>query len=112
MANVASTRSTQVIRFFLDSDFSGANAFNYTVASKAEVVSVQWVRTDAVGGGNVTLANAGPTTAIINNPANQYDSSFAPNLNSVSINAGAALTLTASLNTIRGRLYVTVLTGV
>ena len=112
MANVASTRTPQVIRFFLDSDFSGGAALSYLVASKAEIVSVQWVRTDAVGGGTVTLANSGPSVSVLGNPAAQNDSIWAANLNNISVVANTSLSVTASLNTIRGRLYITVLPGV
>jgi len=112
MANVASTRNPQVIRFNLDSDFSLVNALNYVVASQAEIVSVQWVRTDAVGGGFLTLTNGGLVVTTIGSPANQFDTLFALNLGNVTILSNATLNVTASLNTIRGRLYITVLPGV
>jgi hypothetical protein len=112
MANVASTRTPQVIRFFFDSDFSGGAALTYQVLTKAEIVNVQWIRGDAVGGGQVTLANNGPTVSVIGSPANINDSVWAANLNNTAVLANGVLTVTASLNTIRGELYVTILPGV
>ena len=112
MANVGSVRNTQVIRFNMDSDFSGGAAFNYVLASKAEIVDIEWVRTDAPGGGNINLTNAAAPVFNFGAPASQFDVVRAFNLQNVSAAANATLTLTASLNTIRGRLYITILPGI
>lgn len=112
MANVASVRSSQVIRFNMDSDFAAAAALNYVVQSKAEIMEIEWVRTDAVGGGFFTITNGGLVTATVGSPANQYDVVRANNIQNVSISAGGTLNLTASANTIRGRLYITILPGI
>lgn len=112
MANVASVRDPQVIRFNLDSDFSGGAAFNYVLPSKAEILNVFWIRTDAVGGGAVTLRNAGANVAVIGTPANQFDIVSAANLQNVTVAASATLSLTAPANTTRGRLYITILPGI
>lgn len=112
MANVASVRNNQTIRVNIDSDFSAANAFNYVLASKAEIVDILWVRTDAVGGGFFTLTNGGLVTATVGSPANQYDTVRVANLQNVSVVEGGTLNMTASANTIRGRLYITILPGI
>jgi hypothetical protein len=110
MANVGSTRNTQTIRFLIDSDATGG--FSYTVPTQAEILQVRWTRTDAAGGGFVTLTNNALVSCTIGAPASQYDSAVAANYQNVSIAAGKILNLTASLNTIRGRLYITILPGI
>ena len=112
MANVGSVRNPQVVRINLDSDFSAGNAFDYTLAAKAEIVDVEWVRTDAVGGGVITLQNVAATVVAIGAPANQFDVVRAGNLQNVSVVAGSVLDISANLATIRGRLYITILPGI
>jgi hypothetical protein len=75
-------------------------------------VDVEWVRTDAVGGGVITLKSGAPTVVTIGAPANQFDVVRAANLQNVSVAAGTVLNIAANLNTIRGRLYITILPGI
>ena len=111
MANVASIRNPQTVRFSID---TAANAapFTLTMNRAVEVVSISFVRTDAVGGGNTTFRNGAATISIINSPANQFDTAVAANLQNVSVASGATLSIQTSLATIFFRAYVTILPGV
>jgi hypothetical protein len=111
MANVASIRNPQTVRFSID---TAANAapFTITMNRAVEVASIFLVRTDAVGGGTITFRNAAATISVVNNPANQFDTANPVNMQNVSVASGSTLSIQTSLATILFRAYVTILPGV
>jgi hypothetical protein len=111
MANVASIRNPQTVRFSVDTPANAAT-FNLTMSRAVEVSSISLVRTDAVGGGTITFRNGAATISIVNNPANLFDTATAANLNNVSVVSGANLSIQTSSNTVFFRAYVTILPGI
>jgi hypothetical protein len=111
MANVASIRAPQSVRFNID---TAANAapFSITMNRSAEVQQIVLVRQDAVGGGNTTFRNDATTIATINSPANQFDVASGSNLQNVNLAQGASLSIQTSLATILFRAYVVILPGI
>ena len=108
MANRASTRNMQTIRFVIDADASVA-PFVYTVGQDVEICEIRTTTTAAIGGGFVlTLRNGANQIATVTSAGLLGDVDAALTLDPARINVAAGGTITAQTNVPGARLIATI----
>lgn len=106
MANRASTRSMQTIRFVIDADATAA-PFVYTVGQDVEICEIRTLTVAAVGF-VLTLRNGANTIGTVTSGGGAGDVDAALILDPARINIAAGGTLTVQTNAAGARLIATI----
>ena len=106
MANRASTRNMQTIRFVIDADASAA-PFVYTVGQDVEICEIRTLTVAAVGF-VLTIRNGANQIATVTSAGVANDVDAALSMDPARINVAAGGTITAQTNVAGARLIATI----
>lgn len=113
MANRASTRDAQVVRFVFDSDASGAG-FTYNINRTLAIANATAIFSTSAAGENLFVRKTAATCVTIptNNTANEVRQASLLNLANAYFVSGDSMNFLSSAAALRGICHVTVLPGI